>query len=234
MRSPILALHITAGVIGILAGFVAAPFRKGSRWHGMAGNVFVVSMMTMGACASYLAVMKHQMANVFGGLLTIYMVTTAWLTARRRGNAIGVFDWVALLMALAIWASLFFLGVQVATSSAEPPGGVPAPMYFIMGSVALLAAAGDVRMMLRGVSGKHRIARHLWRMCYAFFIGSASLFVARPHLFPVLMQKTGALLLLGFFPLLLMVFWLIRIRFKNAYKSKGTIVSGSEPLLAAR
>jgi len=222
MRLPILVLHITGGVIAILAGFAAVSFRKGSRWHGVAGNVFVGSIMTMGACGSYLAFRKHEMDNTFGGLLTIYLVTTAWRTARRRDNAIGIFDWGALLMALAIGASLYTLGVQVASSSAEPPGGVPAPMYFVMGSIAFLAAAGDVRVMLRGVSGVARVARHLWRMCFAFFIASASLFVARPQLFPSLLQKTGILVLLGFLPLLLMIFWLIRIRWAKAYQEKLT------------
>jgi hypothetical protein len=35
----------------------------------------------------------------------------------------------------------------------------------------LLAAAGDLRMLLRGgLFGAQRIARHLWRMCFGLFI----------------------------------------------------------------
>jgi hypothetical protein len=71
-------------------------------------------------------------------------------------------------------------------------------MYFFLGSVALLSAAEDVRMLWHGgVSGALRIARHLWRMCFALFIASASLFLARPQLFPALLRKTGIVFLLG-------------------------------------
>ena len=86
-----------------------------------------------------------------------------------------------------------------------------------MGSVAALAVAGDVRMLVRGgISGRHRIARHLWRMCFALFIAAGSIFLARQHLFPAFMRKTGALIFLSVLPLLLMIFWLVRIRFANA------------------
>jgi hypothetical protein len=50
-------------------------------------------------------------------------------------------------------------------------------------------------------------------MCFGWFIASGSLFLARPHLFPVFMRKTGALVLLGILPLILMIFWLFRVRF---------------------
>jgi hypothetical protein len=44
-------------------------------------------------------------------------------------------------------------------------------MGLTSGAVALLAAFGDVRMLLaRGISWPHRMARHLWRMCFALWI----------------------------------------------------------------
>jgi hypothetical protein len=94
-------------------------------------------------------------------------------------------------------------------------------MYFFLGSIALLAAVGDVRMLVRGgIFGTQRLVRHLWRMCFALFIASASIFIARPHLFPALFRKTGLLFLLGVGPLILMVFWLVRVRFANTYQRK--------------
>ena len=93
--------------------------------------------------------------------------------------------------------------------------------YFIFGSVALLFATGDVRMLVRGgVSGTKRLSRHLLRMCFALFIASGSLFLARPHLFPAILRKTNVIFLLGILPLLLMIFWLFRVRFAKAYKKK--------------
>src|SRR5258706_5561628 len=60
MRLPILAFHICAGILGLLSGGLAVAFRKGSRRHQVAGNVFVISMLSLSASAVCLAFMKHQ------------------------------------------------------------------------------------------------------------------------------------------------------------------------------
>ena len=85
-HSPILLLHIASGTLGMFSGFVTVFLRKGSRRHGLAGNVFVVSMMSLGATGVCMATLKHQPGNILGGTFTFYLVTTAWLTAR-RGDA---------------------------------------------------------------------------------------------------------------------------------------------------
>jgi hypothetical protein len=213
---PLLLFHIAGGATGLVSGAVAMTFRKGSRGHRVAGNAFFASMLGMSGVGAYLALLKSQAGNVFGGLLTFYLVATAWLTARRRQGPPGIFDWAALLVALAIGATIVSYGIEAVRSPGGSKDGVPAPMYFILGSVALLAAAGDIRMIARGgVFGVQRISRHLWRMCFALFIASASIFIARPQLFPVILSTTHVLLLLGVLPLLLMLFWLVRVRFKS-------------------
>jgi uncharacterized membrane protein len=77
MRLPLLVLHIAAGTLGMLSGFVAMSFRKGFRSHGIAGNVFVIAMLGLSASGAYLAFMKSQPGNVLGGTLTFYLVATA-------------------------------------------------------------------------------------------------------------------------------------------------------------
>jgi len=213
MRLPLLVLHITGGIVGLLSGAVAMSFRKGSRGHRTAGNVFVVSMLIMGACASCLALMKHQTNNVFGGLLTFYLITTAWLTGRRRDGETSIYDWGALAFAVAIGGSLLTLGVLVARGQAAPQAGVPLGMYFFMGTIPLLAAAGDVRMLVRGgISGTPRIARHLWRMCFGLFIATGSFFLGQQQVFPVALRKQYLLFPLAILPLVLMIYWMIRVR----------------------
>jgi hypothetical protein len=220
--SPILVFHICAGVLGFLSGAMAIFFRKGSRRHGLAGDVFVVSMLSMSASGVYLAVVKSQQGNVPGGALTFYLVATAWMTARRRSGAPGIFDWGALLFALAVVAVTATYGLEAAISRTGLKYGYPVGPYVMLGFVALIATAGDIRMLVRGgISGTQRIARHLWRMCFALFIGAASIFLARQQIFPVFLRKTGVLFLLSFFPLILMIFWLVRIRITKAYKKKS-------------
>src|SRR5258708_3916868 len=91
-------------------------------------------------------------------------------------------------------------------------------MKLFLGSVALLAAAGDVRMLVRGgVFGAQRVARHLWRMCFGLFIATGS-FLAQRRVIAFL--GGPKIMLLAALPSILMIFWLIRVRFKNAYKAK--------------
>lgn len=219
MQSPLLALHITAGTLGMLSGFVAVFLRKGSYRHGLAGNVFVISMLSLSASGVYLAIMKSQPGNILGGTLTFYLVATAWMTARRGDGAPGIFDWGAFLVALAVGACQLTFGLEAALSQTGLKYDYPPGPYFFMGSVAALAVVGDVRLLVRGgISGTPRIARHLWRMCFALFIAAASIFLARQQLFPALLRETGALVFLSVLPLILMIFWLLRVRFTNAYR----------------
>jgi hypothetical protein len=156
------------------------------------------------------------------------------MTARRRDGEPGILDWGALLIVLAVAATQVTLGLEAAMSQSGVKYGYPAWPYFFMGSVALLAATGDIRMLVRrGISGAPRIARHLWRMCFALFIAASSIFLARQQIFPALMRKTGTLAFLSFLPLLLMIFWMIRVRFTNAYKRKAMARSGEVRSLAA-
>src|SRR5882724_2516259 len=134
MRLPVLIIHICAGVVGVVSGFAAMSFRKGSPRHRLAGNVFFVAMMIMGSSAVYLG-------NVFGGLFACYLATTAWLTARRREGETSIFDWGAMLVAVAIGVVIVTYGFEAIKT---PVRGIPTGMFFFVGSVVLLAAAGDV------------------------------------------------------------------------------------------
>ncbi|HWF84419.1 MAG TPA: hypothetical protein VG222_06220 [Vicinamibacterales bacterium] len=52
-------------------------------------------------------------------------------------------------------------------------------MLFFPATITTMAAAGDVRVMRSGaLRGGRRLARHLWRMCFALFIAAGSFFVA--------------------------------------------------------
>lgn len=230
--SPMLMLHICGGTVALPSGAAAMVFRKGSRGHVVAGKVFVASMLIMSAAAVYLAILKHETANILGGTLAFYMVTTAWLTARRKDGETSKLDWVALLIPLTTGAWVWAIGLEKLFSNTPPKDGVPMGMNFFMGFVMLLSAAGDMRMLARGgLFGAQRIARHLWRMCFGLFIAAGSFFLGpsnRPlrllsavrlgqHL-PAVLFSTGVYLFLAVLPLILLIFWLLRVRFTNTYK----------------
>lgn len=230
--SRVLIFHIFGGTLGLLSGAAAMSFRKGSPRHVLAGRVFVASMLVMAAGAAYLGVAKHQPGNVAGGIFTFYLILTAWVTARRGDGETSKFDWAALLIPSVLGILSWMNGIQIVRSGASSQGGVPVGMIFFLGSVQLLAAAGDVRMLIRGgVLAAKRIARHLWRMCFGLFTASGSFFLGpsnRPlrllsavgigqHL-PRALFSMGVYLFLTILPLVLLIFWLVRVRFSKAYK----------------
>jgi hypothetical protein len=241
--SPILLVHILGGSLGLLSGTAALCFRKGSPRHQLAGNVFVAAMLTMGILAAYLAVVKHQPNNIGGGILTFYLIATGWLTARRRDGETRRFDWVLFLIPLVLGILTWMNGIAVVRSGADSEDGVPVGMSFFMGSVMLLAATGDARMLLgSGVAGAKRIARHLWRMCFGLFIAAGSFFLGpsnRPlrllsavglgqHL-PAAIFSTSVYLILSILPLIFLIYWLVRVRFTDLYKGKPVQIASANP-----
>ena len=233
--SPMLIVHICGGTLGLLSGTAALAFRKGSPRHVLAERIFVVSMLTMGVAAVYLAIVRHQPNNIGGGILTVYLIGTAWLTARRRDGETSRFDWIALLIPLLIGILAWKNGLDALRSPTGEKYGVPAGMHLFLGTVCLLAATGDVRMLVRGgVLGSKRIARHLWRMCFGLFIAAGSFFFGpsnRPlrllssvgigqHL-PAAFFSAGLYLVLTILPLILLIFWLLRVRFTKAYTTNS-------------
>jgi hypothetical protein len=186
---------------------------------------------------------RHQPSNFGGGVFTFYLTLTAWLTARRKDGQTAGFDWLLLLMPLALGTLTWMNGISIVRSGVDSPDGVPVGMSFFMGSVMLLAGAGDVRMLVGGgVVGAKRIARHLWRSCFGLFIAAGSFFIGpsnRPlrllssaglgqHLSPALFSTT-VYLILTILPLLLLVYWLLRVRLTNFYKGKPIQVATASP-----
>ena len=114
LHSLLLAVHISAGFVGLLSGTAAMTFRKGSPRHARARQVFGPAMFTMGAAAVCLAAAKHDNNNLGGGILTIYLVATAWLTARRPDGRTSRTDWLLLWIPLARGATFWINGIRMA------------------------------------------------------------------------------------------------------------------------
>jgi hypothetical protein len=149
-----------------------------------------------------------------------FLVGTAWVTARRREGETSIFDWVALLIPLALGIGGWIKGLKALHSPTGSGDGIHLGMNFFMSSVLLLAAAGDIRMLVRGgVFGAQRIVRHLWRMCFGLFIATGSFFLGQgSKVFPAFIRDSNVLLIPALLPLILLIFCLIRVRFTNAYK----------------
>ena len=172
-------------------------------------------MLIMGSTAALLG-------NVFGGAFSIYLVTTGWVTGRYKDGKTqtGIFDWGAVLFGLLIGVPIVLHGLRVVSGLIPPKDGVPIGMPLFIGSVVLLAVAGDIRLLVRrGVFGRQRIERHLWRMCFGLFIATGS-FLGQRRVVAFLGGPT-LFFLLAPVPFIVMIYWLIRVRFKNESSRKS-------------
>jgi hypothetical protein len=208
-----LALHIIAGLLSLLSGAVALGAAKAGTIHRRSGIVFVGAMLFMSASGAWMAMNHARLLSVVAGGLTFYLVATAMLTVRRPPGHDALIDAAAMLLAAAVGAAGVSFGFDALGSASGEKAGYPAAPYFIFGAVAWLAAALDARMLLaRGVQGAHRLARHLWRMCFALLLATASFFLGQSQVFPE--ATTGLLLAAPVLAVLLLIpYWLVRVLF---------------------
>jgi hypothetical protein len=210
--SALTVVHVTGGSLAILSGFVALFAQKGAWLHRTAGNVFFLSMLVMSSVASYLAVRRMEQLV---GILTFYLVATAWATVIRKEGQSGRFEIGALLVVTAVAIGYFSHAMAVQAGLKDE---YPAEMYFTFGSIAAFAAMLDVTAIARGgVSGAQRIARHLWRMGFAMFIATGSYFLGQPKFVPAILRETNLNLLPVLLVIVLLLFWLVRVLFTRWY-----------------
>ena len=205
----VLPIHVAAGGLGLVLGAVALLVKKGGTIHRRSGRLFVCAMVVMGIGAAILG-------NVGGGLVAVYFVATALTTVRPMSPWTRRINVAALTVAVGLALLDIVGGVKAFNSPRGVLNDVPFLMFFFLATVMILAAAGDVRIMRFGVPrGRPRLARHLWRMCFALFIAAGSFFSIRERVAKILpepfttapMRALPILLLFG-----AMFYWLWRVR----------------------
>jgi uncharacterized membrane protein len=222
----ILPVHVLAGGLALVFGYVALYATKGARLHRRSGLLFVSAMVVMalsGALMEALNAFKNAI-NVAAGLLTFYFVTTGLLTVRRRPQSTQWLDRAAVLFVLIVAVLAFGAGFDLA--SRGRPEAAPA---FIFGIVAILAAAGDIRMMRAGgLQGPRRIARHLWRMCFAMWVAAASFFWGPPERVPEAIRIPAFQAVAVLLPIFAMLYWLWRVRARRAFAALPLSARGTK------
>jgi uncharacterized membrane protein len=216
----LLPIHILAGLIGLVSGAVALYAAKGAKLHRKSGMIFVYAMLVVAITGTVMGALIAEMAAVLPGMLTFYLVLSSLLTVRRP--VVLKSHWIDLgvtLVGLTVGIASVRFGVEALSGTSGSTEAGLAFMYFLFGMVALLAVLGDIRVILaRGIKGAHRIARHLWRMCFALLLASISLFLGQPQVFPEPLRNSGLLSIPVLLVLLLMFYWLARVLFTQWYR----------------
>src|ERR1022692_5020033 len=63
-----------------------------------------------------------------------------------------------------------------------------------------------LNMELLHVFSAERIVRHLWRMCFGFFIATGSFFLGQQQVFPAWLRGSSVLFIPALLPLVLLIF----------------------------
>ena len=208
----LMLVHVVCGTLAVIAGLVAMCAPKGRSLHINAGRVYLVTMLAMATSGGLTAILLPQAINVYAACLTSYLVVTSWHAGKNKQLGRNKFELLACLFICIIAFLTLKTGVDVMNSEQKHLQGFSYDAFFVIGSMAFVAAVADIVLLIRGgVQGKHRIIRHLWRMCLSYFIAAGSLFEGPgASAFPEVIRDSGVLSVPVPLVVLFTLYWLVR------------------------
>jgi uncharacterized membrane protein len=215
-----LIVHIVAGSLGLISGFIALYSAKGAALHKKAGIVFVCTMLTMSTAGLSIALIRGvaPMINVPAALVTASLVVTALTTMRPPSLAARWLDLAAMMTLLAVGLTNLTFALQAFANGGQR-NGIPAFPFILFGLAGTIAGVGDLRMLRSGpLHGARRIARHLWRMSFALFIAALSFFIGQAKVIPEPIRIMPLLALPVLMVLVTMFYWLWRVRIRKSLR----------------
>ena len=241
-----LAVHFAAGLVSIAAGTIALLVAKGGRLHKQSGLAFTWGMIVLGLSAAGIGMHENRPGQVFAGLLAAYLVFTAMTTvkplpgigqpkvserAKAYSRAAQGVNVALMVLAFGYAVASLYGGVTEWLDPTVKVVGRPRVVPpLVIGSVMLLAAIGDLRAIRAGAGGlrgSRRLARHLWRMCFALFIATGSFFLGQMKFVPEPVRIVPLLLVLAFAPIVFLFYWMWRVRVRG--RVTGIIVAATQP-----
>lgn len=217
---PFLILHISAGTLGLLTGYVALYSAKGATVHRKSGILFVYVMLAMSVSGMLMALIRNAApaVNVPAALLTAYLVMTSFTTVKPslEGSRPLLIGGMTLILAVTL-VNINFGREAIANGGSRK--GIPAFPFLMFAVVGVLSFAGDLRVLRAGpLRGAFRVARHLWRMCYALFIAAMSFFIGQMDVIPKPIRILPLLAVPIVAVLVTMIYWMWRVRFRKSLR----------------
>ena len=213
-------VHILAGSLALVAGYLALLVKKGSSLHRKSGLLFVGTMLAVAFFGIVIAAGQGvaPAVNIPAALISAYLVVTSLATVRHPAADARWLHVGAMLVALATGLTSFTFAFE-AVAAGGTRNGMPAFPFIMFGAIGVVGSLGDMRVLRSGaLHGASRLARHLWRMCFALFIAVLSFFVGQSDEFPQALRIMPLLALPVLTVLVSMSYWLWRVRIRRSLR----------------
>ncbi len=203
MYGLLLACHIAAGSVALLAAAGALAARKGGPSHVRAGRTFALGMLVVFVTAVPMTVLRPNLFLLLIAVFSFYLVATGWRRARHRDGTPAATDWTAASVMAATALAMVIAGAE--RMRGGDPGGI---VLIVFGAIGGSLALADVlALRRRAYRGRARIAAHLTRML-AGTVGAVTAFtVVNLSLEPELLEWLAPTVLLT--PVI--VYWIRRV-----------------------
>lgn len=217
-------VHIVGASFALIFGYIALFSPKGGQLHRRLGRFFVYAIGVMCLGGVMIAVIRNVApeVNIPAATLTAYLAITALTTVRPMTRGIRRLELGALLLALGLGLTCVTLAIVAIVGGASPMGLTTFP-FLLFGSIGLLGATGDIRVLRSGrPHGPARLHRHLWRMCIALWIAATSFFFGGEERVPEFLRNNTPLRALPVLAVMLaMFYWMWRVRRRK--KGRGVM-----------
>lgn len=223
------AVHIVMGVVVILSGITAFLVKKGSRQHKLAGQCFVGSQVLMGVVVLAQACFTPNKISSLGILfmcLIVYLVVSAWLTIHRpKANRVRNLNIAMPFVALCIATAGLVMGFDALHHPSTAKDLPPTEAYFFFSAIAFIAMLLDVRHLnKRGLQGKQRIVRHVWRMSFALCFAVSAPF-SQGGVVLAWIRANPVLSISQMLVVIMAIFWIYRLLFAKRRAAQKNITA---------
>lgn len=213
-------IHIAAGTLGLITGYIALYGRKGAGLHRKSGMLFAYAMLTLSVAGTVIAALRNvaPALNIPVALITSYLVVTGVTAVKPPAFGERRLHIAAMLGAFMVSLTIFGFGFKAIANGGKLNGLPPSP-FMMFGVIAMLGAIGDLRVLRSGpLLGTSRISRHLWRMSTALLIAALSFFIGQAKVFPKPIRIMPLLAMPVLAVLLTLLYWLWRVRFRRSLR----------------
>jgi len=221
-------LHIITGSIAVIAGLLALILKKGQKYHRLSGKVFVISMAIMALSGAYIAYIKPMMITLIAGVYTLHLVLTAYMVVKTPEKTCTQFDYYTPLSSCGLVCLSMYFGLQALNHENGTFQGFSHEPYFFFALLSAIALIGDIRLLIcKGLTHGHRLARHIWRMCFALYLAIGSFFGQGAKALPETISQSVLIEAPEPLILLIMIFWLLKTAIKSRKFASTTTTSKS-------